>query len=76
MGNAHCSTWSTARKQKIMENEKQKLQDVKYGEKQRKKSKMRNEHCRTWNMARKLENLENETQTQFELEYGKKHSKT
>ena len=59
-----------------MENEKQKLQDVKYGEKQRKKSKMRNEHCRTWNMARKLENLENETQTQFELEYGKKHSKT
>ena len=34
MINAHCRTWSMARKRKIMEKEKHTLYDVKYGEKQ------------------------------------------
>ena len=32
MTNAHCRTWSMAKKLKITENEKYTLQDVKYGE--------------------------------------------
>ena len=34
--NAHLKTWSISRKLKIMENEKHKMKDVKYGEKHRK----------------------------------------
>ena len=33
MRNAHCRTWSMARKLKITENKKHKLEDVKYGKK-------------------------------------------
>jgi hypothetical protein len=54
--NAHLKTWSISRKLKIMENEKNKLKDVKYGEKYRKTGKMRNTHCRTWIMSRNSEN--------------------
>ena len=49
-----------ARKQKITVNEKYTLQDVKYGEENGKRWKIRNVHCRTWNMARKLKIMENE----------------
>ena len=34
--NVHCRTWNMARKLKITENEKYTLQDVKYGEENRK----------------------------------------
>ena len=47
------------RKLKITENEKYKLQDVKYGEKNLKGGKFRNVHCETSNMARKLKIMEN-----------------
>ena len=49
-----------ARKLKITENEKQKLQDVKYGQENEKGGKFRNVQCRTFNMARKLKIMENE----------------
>ena len=49
-----------ARKLKITENEKQKLQDVKYGKENEKGGKYRNVHCVTWNMARKLKIMDNE----------------
>ena len=49
-----------ARKLKITENEKYTLQDVKYGEENSKRWKIRNAHCGTWNMARKLKIMENE----------------
>ena len=60
MRNAHCRTWNGARKLKITEYEKYKLQDVKYARKTEKGGKFRNVHCRTWNMARKLKIMENE----------------
>ena len=49
-----------ARKLKITENEKYTLQDVKYGEENRKGGIFRNVHCRNWNMARKLKIMEKE----------------
>ena len=49
-----------ARKLKITEYEKYKLQDVKYARKTEKVGKFRNVHCRTWNIARKLKIMENE----------------
>ena len=67
-----------ARKLKITENEKYKLQDVKYGEKTVKGGKFRNVNCRTWNMARKLINMENEKHTLDDLkndEITEKHEK-
>ena len=42
MRNAQCRTWNMARKLKITENEKNTLQDVKYGEKTEKGGKFRN----------------------------------
>ena len=60
MRNAHCRTWNMARKLKITENEKYKLQDVKYSEENLKVGKFRNVQCRTWNMAIKLKIMENE----------------
>ena len=49
-----------ARKQKIKDNEKYTLQDVKYGEENCKSGKFRNVEYRTWNMARKLKIMVNE----------------
>jgi hypothetical protein len=49
------------------------VESEKYGEKHRKKLKMRNTHCRTWIMARILKNVENVTQTLYDLEYGEEH---
>ena len=49
-----------ARKLKITENEKYTLQEVKYGEENRKDGKFRNVNCRMWNMTRKLKIMENE----------------
>ena len=60
MRNAHCRTWNVAIKLKITENDKYKLQDMKYARKTEKGRKFRNVHCRTWNMARKLKIMENE----------------
>ena len=60
MRNAHCRTWNGARKLKIPEYEKQKLQDVKYARKTEKCGKFRNVNYRTWNIARKLKIMENE----------------
>ena len=49
-----------AKKLKITEYEKYKLQDVKYGEKNRKSWKIQKCPCRTWNMARKQKIMEKE----------------
>ena len=49
-----------ARKLKITANEKYTLQDVKYGEENRKKWKIQKFPCRTWNMTRKVKIMENE----------------
>ena len=73
MRNAHCRTWSLARKLKIMENEKHTLQDLEYGENQLKNVKNVKYTSRTWVVATKLKNVENETQTLYELEYCEKH---
>jgi hypothetical protein len=51
--NVRCRTWNLSRKLKIMEREKQTLDDLKIDEITEKR-KMRNAHCRTWNMVRKL----------------------
>ena len=48
------------RKLKNVENEKEKLFDMEYGEKHTKMWKIRKAHCRTWSMARKLKIMENE----------------
>ena len=49
-----------ARKLKITKNEKYTLQDMKYGEENRKMWKIQKCHCRMWNMARNLKIMENE----------------
>ena len=61
--NVHCRTWNMARTLKIIENEKDPLDDLKNDEITEKMWKMRNAHCRTWNMARKLKITENEKYT-------------
>ena len=72
MRNAHCRTWSLARKLKIMENEKHTLQDLEYGENQLKNVKKVKYTSRTWAMASKLKKVENETHTWQDQDYGKK----
>jgi hypothetical protein len=59
-------------KLKNVENVKETLFDLEYGEKHTKTRKMQNAHCRTWNMARILKIMGNETQKLSELEYGEK----
>jgi hypothetical protein len=48
------------RKLKNVENEKEKLFDMEYGEKHTKTRKKRKAHCRTWSVARKLKIMEHE----------------
>ena len=73
MRNAHCRTWNVAIKLKITENDKYKLQDVKYARKTEKGGKFRNVHCRTWNMAGKLKIMENENNTRQVVKYDEKY---
>ena len=73
MRNKHCRIWIMATKQKSVENEKQTLQDLEYGEKQSKTWKMRHAHSRTWSMARKLKNMENEKHIMKDKIYVEKH---
>ena len=61
-----------ARKLKIMENEKNPLDDLKNDEITEKREKMRNAHCRTWILERKLNKLGNKKSTPQDLEYGQK----
>ena len=70
MRNAHCRTWNMARKLKITENEKYTLQDVKYGEENRKKWKIQKFPCRTWNMTRKVKIMENDKHPLDDLKNG------
>ena len=76
MSNAHCRTCSMARKLKIMENDKQTLQDLKYVQKNKTKQNktrknliMRNAHYRTWSIKRKLKIIENEKHTWQDEKY-------
>ena len=46
MRNAHCRNWNMARKLIIMENDKYRHQDMKYGEETEKGRKFRNVHSR------------------------------
>ena len=75
MRNAHCRTCSMARKQKIMENDKHILQDLKYSQKKKTLEKnviMRNANCRSWSMKRKLKIIENEKHTWQDMKYVEK----
>ena len=63
MRSTKCGTWNKAKKKKTMkklENEKQTLQHLEYGEKTEKREKIRNTHCKTRNMVRNTENIKNE----------------
>ena len=71
MRNAHCRTWNMTRKLKFMENEKNTVQDLKYGRENEKVGKFRNVHCRTWNMARKLKIMEIEKHPPDDLKNDK-----
>ena len=61
------------RKLKNVENEKEKLFDMEYGEKHTKMWKIRKAHYRTWSMARKLKIMENEKHKLQNLKYGKEN---
>ena len=60
MRNAHCRNWNMARKLKITENEKYKIQDGKYGEENCKRWKIQKCPMQDLDMARKLKIMENE----------------
>ena len=54
----YCRKRIMARKLKNVENEKQTLQDLEFGEKYSKTYKILNAHCRTCSMVRNTENYE------------------
>ena len=60
MRNAHCMTWNMARKLKIRENEKYRLQDIKYVEENRKSWKIQKFPLQDMEYGRKLKIMENE----------------
>ena len=61
--NVHCRTWNMAKKQKIMENEKHPLDDLKNDEITKKREKRQMHTEGPVNMARKLKIMENEKYT-------------
>ena len=60
MRNAQCRIWNMARKLKITKNEKYTLQDMKYGEENRKRWKIQKCPLQDMEQARKLKIMENE----------------